>query len=204
MMRKIVAGLIILFVFLMGYGLYQLWMEDGDVPALQATAPTNFADSGTVVMDDGTPQFIYTDAAGTEFTASLTLDTYSVCQRVGNAVPCIAMSQTFEAAFGGAQVTVEGETQEDGSILVRKIAALPEGVPARLGEPGQRFVTWPHAIGQLQVCNVSLAVQTHALDVYLTLKDGTRVRTVEPTIDEVFRVLDEIREDCGTIPVATE
>ena len=204
MIRKIVAVLIIVFAVLMGYGLYQLWFVDDEAPEVEATNPTNFADSGTVVMDDGTPQFIYTDAGGTEFTANLALDSYSVCQRVGGALPCLVMAPTFEAAFGGAQVTVEGETQGDGSILVRKIAALPEGVPARLGEPGERFVTWPHAIEQLEACNVSLAVQTHALDVYLTLKDGTRVRAVEPNIDEVFRVLDEVRGECGTIPVATE
>lgn len=49
-----------------------------------------------------------------------------------------------------------------------------------------------------------MATQTHALDVYLTLSDGQEVRAVEPAIDEMFSVINRIREKCGTIPVATE
>lgn len=49
-----------------------------------------------------------------------------------------------------------------------------------------------------------MAVQTHELEVYLTLRDGSRVVAREPMIDEVFRVLDGTRPTCGTIPIATE
>ena len=63
---------------------------------------------------------------------------------------------------------------------------------------------WEQAVAQLESCNVAMAVQTHDLEVRLTLHDGSQVVAREPMIDEVFRVLDRTRQKCGMIPIATE
>lgn len=75
------------------------------------------------------------------------------------------------------------------------------------GDPNQdqtREVSWREAVSHLESCNVKMVVQTHGLDVYLDLRDGSRVRAKEPAIDEVFRVIDRTRDKCGTFPIATE
>lgn len=81
-------------------------------------------------------------------------------------------------------------------------APIAAGHPLSQREPVE--LPWEQAVSQLESCNVAMAVQTHELEVYLTLRDGSRVVAREPMIDEVFRVLDGTRPTCGAIPIATE
>lgn len=65
-------------------------------------------------------------------------------------------------------------------------------------------ISWQEAVELINTCQVDLAFQTHALDVTLTLKDGTQATTKEPTIDDIFDVVKQAEPTCGTIPLATE
>lgn len=69
---------------------------------------------------------------------------------------------------------------------------------------GSVFISWYDATQLLKDCQVTMAMQTHALDVYLDLSDGRRVRAVEPQIDELFGVVNDAQQTCGPFPVATE
>ena len=69
-------------------------------------------------------------------------------------------------------------------------------------EPETTIISWVEAVEFIRNCEVDMLFQTHALDVYITLEGGERVRAIEPTIDEVFRVLQEA--PCPQVPVATE
>jgi hypothetical protein len=42
------------------------------------------------------------------------------------------------------------------------------------------------------------------LTVFLTLKDGTMLETIEPVIDDVFDVIDQCGDTCSNIIIATE
>jgi chemotaxis response regulator CheB len=46
--------------------------------------------------------------------------------------------------------------------------------------------------------------QSHALEIWLTLQDGRQVTTTEPSIDDVFRVVEECGDPCAGIALATE
>jgi hypothetical protein len=46
--------------------------------------------------------------------------------------------------------------------------------------------------------------QAHSLEVVLTLKDGEHVVTTEPSIDDVFRVVEACGDACANIVMATE
>ncbi|PIR82616.1 hypothetical protein COU20_01490 [Candidatus Kaiserbacteria bacterium CG10_big_fil_rev_8_21_14_0_10_59_10] len=84
-------------------------------------------------------------------------------------------------------------------------SSAPETAQNGLGEPGEpeaRVISWEEAVERIKKCDVDMVFQTHALDVHLYLKSGERVRAVEPSIDEVFRVLQDA--PCPQIPVATE
>jgi hypothetical protein len=65
-------------------------------------------------------------------------------------------------------------------------------------------VFWEQAVGMIMYGEVSKVVQTHDLKVYLTLKDGRTLVTVEPAIDEVLKMIQMCGEMCKDIKVATE
>ncbi len=46
--------------------------------------------------------------------------------------------------------------------------------------------------------------QIHALDVTLELKDGRSLHTIEPQIDDVFKVIDQCSDICQDIIMITE
>ena len=65
-------------------------------------------------------------------------------------------------------------------------------------------LSWPEAEKMILSGDVQQVAQTHALVVYLTLKDGREFVTKEPSIDEVFRLVERCGEKCAGIALATE
>jgi uncharacterized membrane protein YwzB len=71
-------------------------------------------------------------------------------------------------------------------------------------EPQEKEVSWEAAVEILKNCEVKIASQTHSLDVYLSLKDGSSIHTKEPRIDLIGEEIIKLREKCGEILYATE
>lgn len=65
-------------------------------------------------------------------------------------------------------------------------------------------ILWPEAETILMSGVVESVVQTHDLEVTLVLKDGRRLFTEEPQIDEVIKVIGLCGDLCASIRVATE
>ncbi len=65
-------------------------------------------------------------------------------------------------------------------------------------------VDWSKVVGIIMSGQVSKVVQTHDLKVYLTLKDGRTIVSVEPVIDELMGLIDYCGDPCKDILVATE
>lgn len=53
-------------------------------------------------------------------------------------------------------------------------------------------------------CEIESVMQTHALEVTTTFKDGRKVTAQEPEIDYIFNIVDQYKEKCGEIRMATE
>lgn len=68
--------------------------------------------------------------------------------------------------------------------------------------PGE--VDWETAIEILNSGEVEMVAQLHNLEVYLTLNDGTEIRTIEPAIDAIFHEVQKCGEPCSQIVLATE
>jgi hypothetical protein len=79
-----------------------------------------------------------------------------------------------------------------------------EDSPVASPTPLSGTIPWDDAVDLIEDCEVTAVMQTHALDVYLTLDDGAEVQTVEPEIDLVLGIAAEAMEDCGPITMATE
>ena len=65
-------------------------------------------------------------------------------------------------------------------------------------------VDWETAIEILNSGDVEMVAQLHSLEVILTLKDGTEIRTVEPAIDAIFQEVEKCGSPCSRITLATE
>lgn len=170
--------------------------------------PINFVRIGTVVFGNpglkkDTPYLIYEEAGAPALYKELVFDEQSSCAVSGGGIPCLAMSATFDVPFAGKPALVEGIAQDD-RVIVRFIRRL-EGVESiPMSPPGSLFVTWPTVVRLMESCAVRGAFQSHALDVAVSLKDGRSLRTVEPVIDEIFKVEERTRAVCGSITIATE
>jgi hypothetical protein len=209
-MRMLAIGVAVIAVLSAGWWYFQppaLTESDIAVSSINVSPPTNFNEVGvlhfppvTSGQSEGT--FEYNDGSGTT-TVKIEMDTLSVCAASNGATPCIAMSITFDKPFDGKTALMEGIRTGD-TILVRKMQVAAEGEELRSFEPGNIFISWPAAVSLIEACEVEMATQTHALDVYLDLKNGSKVRAVEPTIDEMFTVINRSQGTCGTFPVATE
>jgi hypothetical protein len=76
--------------------------------------------------------------------------------------------------------------------------------PSATPSPAANAIPWADAVDLIEGCEVTGVTQTHALDIYLVLDDGTEVRTKAPEIDLVLGIAGEAIEKCGTITIATE
>ena len=63
---------------------------------------------------------------------------------------------------------------------------------------------WQTAVEILNTGQVTEAYQTHNLQVTLTLVDGRQIKTVEPSIDEIFREIEICGDICSNIILITE
>jgi len=53
-------------------------------------------------------------------------------------------------------------------------------------------------------CQVKSLMQTHSLEVTAQLKDGQKVKAIEPSIDLVFQLVATVENKCGKVQMATE
>lgn len=181
--------------------------KEGSESEIVFSEPTNFSKIGTIVFNNpglkpNTPYLVYEEPGSPALSALLLFDPISVCSFENGATPCIAMSVTLDLPLGGKRTVVEG-TKNENTVLVRKIQVL-NNEDYRATTPGDVFISWPQAISLIERCKVKAVFQNHSLDIYLTLEDDRRVRSVESKLDEVFRVMEKTPEKCGNIPVATE
>lgn len=169
---------------------------------------TDFAQFGRITFDENdegpqlTPYFTYSENGATS-TSKLVFDELSTCAASNGATLCMAMSVTFDIPFGNKQTVVEGIRQGT-DILVRKLRVVEEGAIPFFIQTGITYISWPQAINFIESCGVKMVMQTHALDVILTFKDDSKLTAVEPTIDSVFPIVENAKNSCGDIIIATE
>ena len=65
-------------------------------------------------------------------------------------------------------------------------------------------VDWITAIEVLNAGQVTEVLQYHNLEVALTLEDGSRIKTFEPAIDDIFREIELCGSVCSEIILITE
>ena len=65
-------------------------------------------------------------------------------------------------------------------------------------------ISWMGAEWLVTNCRVESVGQTHARAVTVLLKNGDRLKTTEPNLDDIIDIAHAAEEKCGEIPIATE
>ncbi len=68
----------------------------------------------------------------------------------------------------------------------------------------QKEISWLEAEQLVVGCQVASVWQTHARAVTITLKNGDRLKTTEPNLDDIINIARAAEEKCGEIEIATE
>ena len=65
-------------------------------------------------------------------------------------------------------------------------------------------IAWEQVADLLATGEVDTVFQNHARDVTFQMKDGSQITTVEPGLDDIFRLVDECGDPCEGLALATE
>lgn len=68
----------------------------------------------------------------------------------------------------------------------------------------EALISWKEVENLITSCEIESAWQTHSKEVSVTLKDGTNFRSIEPEIDDLFKVVEASKSKCGEVLVGTE
>lgn len=80
-------------------------------------------------------------------------------------------------------------------------------IPASQPTPSTKWpdeVDWPTAIEILNSGQVTEVIQSHNLEVKLTLEESLQIKTIEPVIDEIFIEIELCGDICSDILLITE
>ena len=108
----------------------------------------------------------------------------------------------------GGKVTqeVEGYPQP-GQASPTMAVEYPEPLQANALYPGYKDgdkIDWFQAVAMIKNGEVAKIVQSHSLQVTLSLKDGRTLLTEEPAIDDILKVIETCGDPCKGVQIATE
>jgi isocitrate dehydrogenase len=72
-------------------------------------------------------------------------------------------------------------------------------IPTPTSIPVIKEITWPEAVNLIQNCKIKSIFQKRKLEVTLTDKEGTVLKTIEPKFNDIFNEINHLRSDCNDI-----
>jgi|GEM_PF-1065730 hypothetical protein len=187
----VVMILSVIVVMIIGFFAYQQFFSHGG-----SKENINFSKTGNLVinnpgMESDVWYLIYEIPGSPAIPAKLSFDAKSVCKNQSNS--CLDL-------IVGERVSIKG-IEEGGEITVREMDFLDS---SEVNVSGPTGIDWDMAIGFLNNCEVVKVFANHKKEVYLTLKDGREMFTVESDDVSVSAKIKEAEKVCGKIPFATE
>ncbi len=67
-----------------------------------------------------------------------------------------------------------------------------------------KLIAWEVIKSAFNNCEVEKAFQAHSREVKIELKNGQKINSVEPEIDDIMDLASGVQEKCGRIIIATE
>ncbi len=180
-----------------------------DVSPTEEIAPTNFAESGRLRLATSTEraysfEFIYAPAGKATTTQPLIFDVQSLCSASNGTLPCMAMSATYDLAFGSRQLVIEGVQDEKG-VTIRRLRAYEPGEPITIPRIGLFYVDWPQVVSAFESCDVK-SVMTHldnTVELFFWGNDRVWI-SLQPLQGDLERTLDRVGDSCSPISRLTQ
>jgi hypothetical protein len=119
----------------------------------------------------------------------------------------MAGAMLLSACSGGNEGAVQAtppSASQSPTAAMTPTSVPPTATPVPATPESASEVPWPVAEEMILNGEVRQVTQLHSLEVTLYLWDGREVVTMEPKIDEVFRVIERCGEPCSDILMATE
>lgn len=93
---------------------------------INVNAPVDFTKTGTVTynnpgLKENTPYFIFEEPGSPALSKEIIFDELSVCVSNAGTLPCLSIDTAIDSVYGEKQTIVEGISQSDGSLLIRKL-----------------------------------------------------------------------------------
>ena len=119
-------GVAIIVFVLLGFFLFYKNNNKSDSPII---TQIDFSKTGIFVMnnpgmEENVPYLIYDEPGKPAVTTKLKFDTDSKCIVETNTLPCLAMSTSFDVAFGGKKVSITGVYNEDKSVVIKRLSVV--------------------------------------------------------------------------------
>ena len=187
----VVMILSIIVVMIIAFFAYQQFFSHGSTEE-----NINFSKTGNLVvnnpgMESNIWYLIYENLGSPAVSTKLSFDEKSICNKESSS--CLDL-------IVGEKVLIKG-IEENGTVLVRELELLES---SNIDGSDSTGIDWDMAIEFLNNCEVTKVFANHKNEVYLTLKDGREMFTVEPNNDPISNKIKEAGKVCGKITFATE
>jgi hypothetical protein len=183
--------------------------EFSSLEARERYLPTDFAEVGILrfpgpATGDREPMLEYLGANKTTTTIPVVFDGMNTICVVNNwGIQCAAMSITYDAAFDGKSVTVEG-IRDGNRILMQKLHVYATDEPIVPPVPGMIYVDWPEVVSALKSCRKVKAVYDNQPEKTVRLSFWGSPETweaLQPLKGSLMTALEEAkRTDCDVFP----
>jgi hypothetical protein len=173
--------------------------------------PTNFAEvgrlqfAGIAAGQQSEALFEYRPNGAVTTTVSVAFDMKTLCTVGKNALPCMAMSTTYDQAFGNKLVAIEGIREND-RVVIHKLRAFQPGEQILIPRAGTTYVEWPDIVSALNACQVKVVVENQEeRTVQLTFRNNAETwEAFQPVVGSLYQILDETDKKCGIVSRLTK
>jgi len=186
----VIMILSVIVVMIIGFFAYQQFFTHNG-----AKENINFSRTGNLVINNPGLEsdvwyLIYEIPGNPAIPAKLSFNEKSVCKNQSNS--CLDL-------IVGERVSIKGIEREN-EVAVREMEFLDNASDVS----GTMGIDWDMAVGFLNDCSVAKVFTNHKKEIYLTLKDGREMFTVESNDGSIFAKVKEAEKKCGKITFATE
>jgi hypothetical protein len=186
-------SVIIIFLSMLVVGIFLAFIYHQFFNKNASIEENNFIKTGNLIKDNpglesGTWYLVYELPGTPAINKKLSFDEKSVCFE-----SCTELIQ-------GEKVIIRG-IESNGVVMVRELDIFEEDF---IDRKGPTVVEWDVAVDYLNDCQVEKAYQNHNKDIYLDLKDGSKIYTVEPEIDSILKTINQFKVKCGHVLLGTE
>ncbi|MDD5098229.1 MAG: hypothetical protein PHD31_00680 [Candidatus Pacebacteria bacterium] len=193
MLKEKGISMVIMFLSVLVLGIFSVFIYHQFFSNDSSIEENNFIKTGNLVKDNpglepGVWYLVYEMPGSPAINKKLSFDDKSIC------------FDSCSELIQGEKVIIKG-IENNGIVLVRELDFFEEDFTNR---SGPTVVDWDNAVSFLSDCQVEKASQNHNKDVYLDLKDGSKIYTVEPEIDIILKTINQFKAKCGSVPLATE